>query len=1366
MEIIYQYDIFREKCFEFANKFEQACFSNAALVCHPTCQNEIITLCSDEEAKTNGLNICRMSDMLLMSDDNESWETFNLARARAIAAENGYIYITDILAESSFYAEEWMIDGKHDTIVVSEQYMREKGKKYAPVTPLTNKVLHFKKISDPFFWTPSEPGKLNLLNTEGIQKRFDDYFNECAENIPSLAQDDRIEFPIFNTKVEINPVTTRALKTDVIFEQINRILDVFANVNDFLAQTDYSFSPVDFVIEIFVAALNSNGIEVSKQDFVEKYYTPLVEDESFSRTSLYTLLSARYNEPSIVCAKIAFINVLKAEAAFEYVYPLTETLDYSKNMRDLEQSDYNDMIGESEEKAKIVSILSGKPADYVIFGYILKRYPDEYQNVANIAEFWGIEPISDNELQSVIFHSYINDSLFNENGEFVSGLDQAQIIRDQLIKVNQKYGFENVESINELDEYITAADLKRRTYNGTVFDTPEDMKRAMANELELQALCTNLGALDESELRDLVKHINGITADDTTRAKYLVKVKIAQNRCEESMLEQLCLSLPMMDANETIALKNQVENCGYAESVVKPKLADIIDHLNSSLRTELDNIVSKLDTMTDDAISVAAEAIASDRYPSVLSEHYLRIIESHTENKIKAEIEAVYNDVDSLDLAGLKDVREQLLSERFPRKYTAIFIADIDTRIANYEKNEVTKLFENIDFADSDELDKISAIIEERNFSPALLEPYAGRIENRRQEINDEELNVMCADIEDMAQDKLDEVKAAVTSSDKYSEDLVAKIMDRIERRECELKNTELAELCKYIFDMDQAKLDELKDVLTSDKYDQSLTTIYLKKISEREEEIKKSELEKLCEGISDLTEEELLKLKADITENERYEGLCEPFCEKIDTCIDNIKYKEFNELLDTVDTMDTAALDAFRLDMEARREELGEEQYARSMDKAAARADAIEIEKLDSIIDDIDNMDVAGAFAAINEINAGSYTQEHKYTYTEKLENKIEELYTRDLDSLTDGIEDMDKEQLTAVIAKISDYDCPAENKAPYIHKVEKQISSLAEKEIRDICGDINSLSVKKCFDIIVRIRTLSLDESIKNQYLDSIEAHILAIKEDEQNDYITFLKSKINELNVSTVNFLVPSISNLFYQKYGEASKTYVSSGRYELPIFMHENDANNGFTLTTEYFYYISKGVFNRIKIDELVSFQAKKGLMGTSVTVTVRNGNTSEISCAINKQSIDATTKAMTALINYIKDKRSAERMKELLENAVNERAQDTEVVKPEPIKETAPVQEPEPPVVEETVTSEETPAEEVVEETVENTEDTTEVSDKDAPAEEETDDKAEPDAAVTEQHEEEAPKVKFCDQCGAKITSATAKFCAECGNKLF
>ena len=86
--------------------------------------------------------------------------------------------------------------------------------------------------------------------------------------------------------------------------------------------------------------------------------------------------------------------------------------------------------------------------------------------------------------------------------------------------------------------------------------------------------------------------------------------------------------------------------------------------------------------------------------------------------------------------------------------------------------------------------------------------------------------------------------------------------------------------------------------------------------------------------------------------------------------------------------------------------------------------------------------------------------------------------------------------------------------------------------------------------------------------------------------------------------------------------------------------------------------------------------------------------------------------MTALINYIRDKRAEEHMKELIETAAVERSNE---VKSE----------------EQATTS--TAAEASA-----------------APAAEEATDEAKP---------------RFCDQCGARIASSTAKFCAECGNKL-
>ena len=1360
MNVFNQYETFKEKVFGFSSKFENSCFDTAKFICHPTVENQIISICSDEEAKSNGLNICRISDMLLMSEDNVNWKTFNLAEARKIAEEKGIVYLTDLLFEDSFVAEDWMINGKNDQIIVSEEYMREKGKRYAPVTPLTNKVLHFKKTKNAFFWSKWNDGELVVIDTACIEKRLAEYFDESVESIPSFTDNDDISFTLFDGEVIINSSTTLLLKTDVFFSRINDIVAELNDIDEILTASEYEFDVNDYIIKLAVKVLNNNGIDATEDEFCRIYKTYADKSEDALAEHLESI-TTRSDNVAIDCIKLAFVDMLKSDDSIDFSATSSGSDGYEAQMRNLEQKDFEGITGAGEEKYLISEILSNRPTDYAVFAYALKKYPEEAANLEEIAAFWGIEKVNEKELQSLIFSMYLNNELFDENGSFVSGIDQAEIIKKQLIKVNSKYGFEDTTYINELENYIKEMDLKRRSYNGTVFDTEEDMKRAMSNELELQALCVDLSALDESELIDLRKHINGITIDETTKAKYLVKVKVALNRCEESMLEQLCLGAPMMDADEIIDLHGQILKSGYAESVVKPKLAEVNDYLYTALRKELDKKTADIEDMSENEIITVINLIKSERYPIVLSEEYLRRVEVKIENKIKSEIDIICAGMEEFDINQLIAAREKLLNGNYPEKYTASLVQQLNELMEDYEKNEVAKLFENIDFATAEEIADIKSAIEEKNYSDELIAPYNERMANREQELVDAELVSMCENIEDMTQETLDELKVAVTNENKsYNDELRDKCLERIERRECELKNSELAELCKYIFSMEQEKLDELKEVLLSDKYDESLTTIYLKKVTEREDELRRIELDEMCENIDEMTADELNKLKEDISNNEAYIPICDPYFEKIAVCLDNIKNAEFNKLLDTVPDMDTAALEAFLSDVEGKKDTLSEALYLKALDIAEERANAIEIEKLDDIIKDIDTFDIDAAEDAINTINSGSFKAEHKETYVEKLYEKIDQIHNDQLDSFVNDIDNMTKEQLVAAKLKIQEYNCPAELKASYSYKVDKKIDELAEKELRNICGDVSSLSAKKAMDVIVKIRTMSLDDRIKNQYLDSIEAHIMQLRTEEQTDYIDFLKKKISEFNVSTVNFLVPTVSNLFVHKYEEASKKYVSAGRFELPIFLHDHSAaDGGFTLTTEYFYFINKGVLNRIKIDDIVSFQAKKGLMSSSIVVSERNGNTSEISCSINKANIDSTAKAMTAIVNHIRDKRSAEHMKELLENAVSERTQEIAIPVPPAEPAPAPVVQEEPA---EAAVQEETKAEDVVETEEAEVEETgdTPVEDE-AEAEEPKQEEKPAEAPAAEE-----PKVRFCDQCGAKISSANAKFCAECGNKLF
>lgn len=1351
VEIFKQYDVFKTKCSEFSEKFEKKYFSDNKLICHPKAKDQLISLCSDEEAHSNALCICRMADMLLMSDDNEEWSAFNLAEARAIAEQNGFIYLTDLLGEDAFLSEDWMINGKNDTIIVNEAYMREKGKRYAPVTPLTNTVLHFKKHSGSFFWKPSAPGKVNVINKEYIESCFKEYFDKRSEELPDLSGTKTIKFKLFGDELLVDAHTTRTKTIEAFFTDINGMIDDFSEAAEVLGMVEYSFSELDFILDITAAALRKNGIKLSKEEFESKYYSPASKSEDV--TEKLAALGIKCGKDDIDCVKLAFLDAVAAEYEEKISYSTEDFGFYENKMRYLELGSYT----EDEEKYLIKEILAKNPSDYRIFYYASKKYPEETANIEEIRAFWEIDSVTEEDMENVILGAYILDESFDEQGRFCAGYDESCILREQLEKVIDAYGIENRECIEELDQHIDTLDKERRTFNGMLFDTPEEMKLAVKNESYIQDLCTNLSALDESELNDLNEHIENTTLDDNTKSKYKLKVKLALNNVQTSILEQQCLKLPIMSFDEIASLKNKIVYEDYPEAVVKPFIAKIRDAFISAQKNEIDAMLDSSDSLTDEQLNgIFGRITTSGRYESTVVDYYRNKIVEIKENNVRSRLNKLTDGMESFGKEKLIGLIEILSGDDFPKHMTYGLLKKVNEAIENYEINDAARAFEGVDFATAEQLEDMKEIISEKLFSDEILAPYIEKVAQREKELLNEELADMCADIDNMSQEQLDELKEKIASSDKdFDKQLVEKYYDKITQRGCELKNSELAELCKYIFSMEQSALDELKVTLSDEKYDKEFTAVYYKKIEEREQELLVQELDKLCEDIEEKEIPDLEALKDKILDEEKYDSICDRYIVAINDRIERIKLADYKKIIDSVAEMSEEEVEKFRKNSEEKRSEIGEELYEQSIAAADARDDVLETEAIEKLCEGIEDYDLEKAESVKGELAEGGYSIEKASAYIAKIDARILEIHTAYLDKIIEGIDSMTKEQLIQAQISVQDYGkgCPEDLKRRYISELEAAVSNIAEKEVKELCGNINALSVKKSFDIIRKLNTMPLDEDIKNRYIDSIDAHIASLKENESKEYIRHLSFKMDENNVNSVHLSVPGLSNLFFSKYETVSKSYISAGRYELPILLHEGNSGDGFTMTTEYLYTYVRGVLNRIKLDDIASFQAKKGLMTSALIATEKSGNTNELPNALNKNVIENVAKVLTSLVSFINDKRSKEHMKELLENAVQqEKAIHTEPVvipepKPEPVPETKPDQ-----------------AEEAATETVSEPEQEAEVKTEEKPAAADAPNAAaESEPAKTEEAAE--VKIKFCDQCGAKITSPSAKFCAECGNKL-
>lgn len=1355
MDIFKQYDLFKEKCSEFPEKFEKKYFSENKLVCHPKVKNQLISLCSDEEAHSNALCICRMGDMLLMSDDNEEWSAFNLMEARAIAEQNGYIYLTDLLGEDAFLSEDWMINGKNDTVIVNEEYMREKGKRYAPVTPLTNKVLHFKKYSNSFFWRSAEPGEVFAVNKEHIEKCYKEFFEECSAVLPDLSGNKTISFKLFEDEVNIDAHTTKAKTIEAFFSHINSIVGIFSENSEVLNMVEYEFSELDFILELTAAALRKNGIELSKEEFKSKYYSAAVNGGSEKLAAL----SGRCGNDDVDFAKLAFIDAVTAEYEEKISYTAEDFGFYENKIRQLELGNYT----ADEEKYLIKELLSKSPSDYRIFYYALRKYPEESENLDVIRDFWEIDTVSEEDMENVILGTYILDESFDEQGRFCAGYDESCILKEQLEKVIDAYGIANRDCIAELDQHIDMLDKERRTFNGMLFDTPEEMKLAVKNEAYVQELCTDLSALNENELKDLDKHIDDTTLDDNTKSKYKLKIKLAMNNVQTSMLEQKCLKLPVMSFDEIAALKDKIVDEDYPEAVIKPFIAKIRDAFISAQKNEIDAMLDSSDSLTDEQLNgIFGRITTSGRYESAIVDFYRNKIVEIKESNIRARLHKLTDGLENFGKEKLIGLIEILSGDDFPKHMTYGILKKVNTAIENYEINEAAKAFEGVEFATAEQLDEMKEIIEEKFFSDEILAPYIVKVENRAKEILNEELADMCAGIDNMSQEQLDELKENITNSDKkFDEALVGKYLDKITQRGCELKNSELAELCKYIFSMEQAELDELKIKLADEKYDKEFTEVYYRKIDERENELILIELDKLCENIGEMDIPALEDLKGKILDEEKYDSFCDKYIVAINEQIDRIKIADYRKIIDSVAGMDAEAVEQFRKTSEEKRNEIGEELYKQSIEAADAREDVLETEELEELCAGIEDYDLEKAESVKGTLAEGGYSVDKASSYIAKINKRIIDIHTANLDAIISNIESMDKEKLIQAQINVQNYNngCPEELKSKYISSLESAASDIAEKEIKELCGNVSSLSVKKSQDIIRKLNTMSIDEDIKNRYVDVIDAHIASIKDNEAKDYIRYLSLKMDDMGVNSVHLSVPGLSNLFFNKYEAVSKAYISAGRYELPILLHEGNGGDGFTMTTEYLYTYVHGVLNRIKLDDIALFQAKKGLMSSSLIATEKNGNNNDLPNALNKNVIENVAKILTALVCYINDKRSAEHMKELLENAV----QQEKAIHAEPVVIPEPVHAPEPETVPEVTEKIPEPVHEEASEPVSEQEIAEEVPE--SPVEDDVKEAAPIEEKPAAEAPKEEVKIRFCDQCGAKIPNPNAKFCMECGNKL-
>jgi hypothetical protein len=865
MNLLANYDEFKLQCEDFGDRFYKKYFSDADFICHPKKNGLLLTPCSPEESRANTPDICRISDMLLMSEDGQNWDAFDLTRAREIAAENGSVYLTDICGENSFEAFDWMINGKNDTIVVSIQYMKEKGKQYAPITPLTNIVVPFRKVTNEFFWRSDDAITPSVLSFDGVKSWLSDYSEKCAEDCPKLKFAEKVSFPLFDLSVVIDINTTRVKQVNLFFEHIGKIADDLKANLSIIEAAGLKFSVYDFITDLVVKALSSDGIAIDTDKFVSDFFTPIERAGHDGGDNRLASLEVQCSDKNIDCIKLAYLDALTKIGGMDFDYDVDNRERYFDEMHAIEQGD----IEKDEEKFLLAALLSRKPANCSVFAYIENRYPEEKANLIPIKEYWDISIDTEENLIDSVLSTYLDDSDTLDDGSFIMPLEKAEMVRDSLKKVLKKYGFTDNEYVNSLDGYITELDTERRTYGDTVMDSPEEVGKAQLAEKEVADMCEDLSALTRDELQRLRKYVHSTKLDDKTKGKYLLKIKLALADSDKNELEKMTLGLWTMTAEEAAALGEKVINSGFDDVVVIPVIAKINDRIYALKAYEFAAKYAGVDDMTPEQLDAAAEALKTEKADPALLRHYKHKVAAAKDKYYIKQLTAVTEDWENRDIDTLAELMTAISdTKKYPAKYADPFINKIGYYIENYDKIQLEKLFADINEKDAGSLDLLEESVS--LYDSKLTAPYIKRIETRRAAIlraeQNENLYREISRIGAMNGDELESLQKTLDDNRAlFPDDEFEKISRNIEARFESIEDEKLSEIKDSIPDMDMETANRIMETLTDGTFEPGKTTPLVKTLNERIDQLYVIKLDEICSGMENMEKEELDALKTEV---------------------------------------------------------------------------------------------------------------------------------------------------------------------------------------------------------------------------------------------------------------------------------------------------------------------------------------------------------------------------------------------------------------------------------------------------------------------------------------------------------------------
>lgn len=182
-------------------------------------------------------------------------------------------------------------------------------------------------------------------------------------------------------------------------------------------------------------------------------------------------------------------------------------------------------------------------------------------------------------------------------------------------------------------------------------------------------------------------------------------------------------------------------------------------------------------------------------------------------------------------------------------------------------------------------------------------------------------------------------------------------------------------------------------------------------------------------------------------------------------------------------------------------------------------RIEAIWLEELEYICQKAEAADEGICGRCIEEINRHKAPEDFKPPFLQRIQKRIQTIWSEELAEICRDLEAADEESCRQRIEAVNRHKAPDNLKTPYTQRIEKRIQNIWTDELSNLCKDYETADETTCETMVTAVKEHKAPDSLKAPFLQRLQSRIESIWSAEDGEIFDNLYIKTDITNPQAV-------------------------------------------------------------------------------------------------------------------------------------------------------------------------------------------------------------------------------------------------------